>query len=53
LQFGCNFEGGMCSFSFLLLLLLEKKCKISLCGLPDLQVAPCSIKMNSKVPRVC
>jgi hypothetical protein len=29
------------------------KCKISPCGFPELQIAPCGSKMNSEVPKVC
>ena len=34
-------------------LILEKKCKISSRGLPDLQLTPCDIEINSKVFDVC
>lgn len=30
-----------------------EKCKISPCGLPDLQIAPCGFKMNLEVLEVC
>jgi hypothetical protein len=31
----------------------KKKSKISPCGLANLQLASCGIKMNSKVTKVC
>jgi len=31
----------------------KEKCKIRPCSLPDLQLAHCNIKMNSKVFEVC
>jgi hypothetical protein len=33
--------------------ILREKCKISPCGLLDLQLTHCGIKMNSKVPDIC
>ena len=34
-------------------LIKRDKCKISSCGSIKLQIAPCDIKMNSKLTRVC
>jgi hypothetical protein len=34
-------------------MILEKNAKTSPCGLPDLQLASCSIKINSEVFGVC
>jgi hypothetical protein len=31
----------------------KKNCKINHCGLSDLQLVPCGIKMKSKVLEVC
>ena len=40
-----------CSQSFFII--FREKCKISPCGLLDLQLIPCGIKVNSKFLNVC